>query len=181
MARTLARNMGRFEDWLTTTSGIRFRGVIMPAPDAVSANQIIETRLMLRVRSAEPVNEGLTVIDAAGRVFLMGRDDTQLDTNATIAKTYRLFRMVFNVSWQRAATVADPITQLPKRTAMTEIGPIWCAIEPMGALVTDLGTRMPAELRRVITGAPVQLHDTVNGRLVKRVIPVFGVTIAETE
>jgi hypothetical protein len=178
---SLGRNFSAFEGWLNTTTGLRFRGIIMPASESVSGSQILENRLLLKTRPNEPVSEGMLVLDQAGRPFLLGRDDTQLSEGASIAKTYRMFRMTGQYSWQRAASGTDTVTGLAKRTGQTEMGPIYAAIEHLSNLDVDRGTHMTSVKYQVITSAAVQLQDQIDNHLVRRITQVFGIYVCETE
>jgi hypothetical protein len=178
---SLGRNFKRFEGWLTTTTGVRFRGCVLPASDTVAASSLLQNRLLLRTRPLEPVAVGALITDSTGRVFLLGEDDTQLDDGTAVAKTFRMFRMTVQASWKRLQTDTDPVTNLPQRNAFAEIGPLWCAIEILSSIDIDRGTHMAAEKRHVITGAAVQLQDKIDGNTVKRVTPTFGVYVAEIE
>jgi hypothetical protein len=171
------RYTGRAERWLTTIAGLRFRGSILPAVDSVSPTQLIETRLLLRTRPNEPIVEGTNVTDADGRVFLLGRDDVQ----HKLAKTFRMFRMEKLATWERVTSTNDPVTNQPMRTGWQELGPIWCALEILSNLVDDRGSHMTAEKRHVVTGYPILLQDKVDGNIVRRVTPTFGIYVCEIE
>lgn len=182
MVNSLSRNFGFFESWIKTMTGIRFRGVIQPeTSNNVAPNQTVENRLVLHTRRNEPVQEGMLIIDPAGRPFLIGRDDIQLSDNIQYGKTFRLFRMTGQYSWKRMVTTVDPVTQLPRRSSEQELGPIWAAIEKLSNLDFDRGTHMVAEQHQVITGAAVALGDKIDGLMVRRVTITFGISICETE
>jgi hypothetical protein len=177
----LGRSFAKVEGWLTTTTGLRFRGIIMPAPEVVSAGEIVEHRLLLKTRPNEPVAAGMLITDPTGRPFLLGRDDTQLSEDTAISKTYRLFRMTGQYSWTRVVSTTDIVTNLPKRVNEQSLGPIYCAIEQYKRLDIDKGTYMAAETKTVITGSPVQFQDKIDTFIVRRITPVFGIYICETE
>jgi len=181
MVTLLGRNFLRFESWITTIGGSRFRGSIAPAGDSVPGNALVEQRLLLRTRPNEPVVIGSVITDPLGRLFLVGRDDSQVATSFAVARTYRLFAMTYQASWKKLTTVIDPVTTLAQRSGFVEAGPIWCSIEILANMDVDKGTHMGAEKRRVITGSPIQLQDKVDGNIVRRVTPVFGIYIGEIE
>lgn len=154
---------------------------MLPATDTVGATAFLNPRLLLRVRAKETILAGMIIVDPAGRKFLVGDHDATIDDGWSIARSHALFQMTDSVLWQRNGVGADPVTNLPTDTGPVTVGTIWCAIEHMGAMLADIGTRMFVEKRRVITGSPVKTHDLVDGTLVKRVTPIYGIYVAEIE
>ncbi len=180
--RALERTMGRFEDWLVTETGRRFRGVILPAPEgSISTDSFVEPRLLMRVRSGEGVRNTDIITDPSRRPYLVAEHDRQAFAGEESLRSHKLFAMTDKVSWTRTRLVKDPVTQQDRSDGEVELGPIWIALEMYGRLEMDRGVRVSQERRRVITGAPLKLNDRVDGAVVKRLNDVFGVFLAEIQ
>lgn len=174
---TLQRVSKRFSTWFRTDTGTEIRGIIMPQKEgSVSASTFAEARFMLHVETREPVQAGMVIFDQYDRPFLVGTHDERRES-----KVFKLFVMTDHVSWTRAEPQIDIVTGLPKSDEEVEKGPIWCAIEVFGREEVDRALHVGFDRSKVITGAPIQQNDKINGRMVRRLFNTFGVWIGEIQ
>lgn len=180
--RTLDRTLARSLTWLTTLSGTRFRGSILPASEgALPTDTFAEPRLIMRVRRDEPVKAADVVTDGWGRKFLVGDHDLHFIGDHRAFRAHKLFRMTHQLSWKRLQTTIDPVTGQARGSGEIELGPIWCAHEVYGREQADFGLRVLEDRTRVITGAEIALNDKIGDATVRRLTHIFGVWIAETQ
>lgn len=176
-------NVGmRFDSEYQRSDGLKFVGSILPADEGnVPTADFTYERLLLRVPVDSPLKTKDIMFDVYGRRFLLMDHGIGQMYSQTLYRTHRLAQLTAEVSWTRMQTVTDTLTNLKKSTTPTELGPIWVALEPFGREPLDLTLRVKEQIRRLITGSPVQLGDLIDGQVVKRLDPMLGVWLAEVQ
>lgn len=172
----------RFESLMTTIGGFPFVGDVQAMDEGhVPSYDYSDPRLVLRVRNLCPVGTGATIIDPAGRRYLLGDHDTASDYNQIHYRTHRMFHMSRQVTWQREVQITDPVTQLKKGSGRALIGMPWVLIERMTREPTGGPMGVKEQVRQLITGEDIQLGDIVDDMVVKRLDVVLGVNVAEIQ
>jgi hypothetical protein len=166
-------SQARFSQQFLIEPDTYVRGILQPVEEnSLPTYDFAEGRLALRTAPGEPVKIGDVMVDAYGRRFLLGHHGVNV---------YRCFQMTDLVTWSRVMPTTDPVTGLKKESDRFDLPPIWCAIELYGRVPIDATLKVEADIRRVITGAPVQLGDKIDGALVKRKVKIFGVNLLEIQ
>lgn len=180
---SLDRINPRFATRFRTLAGINFRGVLQPADEgAVPSYDFVYPRLTMRVHPQEPCKTGDTFTDPWGRKHLIGDHDLSLSNDEKLYRVHRIFQVPFELSWSRAVNTTDPVTGFERTSATPQsLGTIWASVELYGRETPDQGLRVQQEIRRIITGYPIRLGDMIDGSSVKRLVPVFGVWLAEIQ
>lgn len=176
--KLLSRTSARFDSWLVTDAGLRFRGAIQPLSDGgATTTTYLEPRHAMHTRPDEPVNVRDIIIDAFGQRYLVADHGAR----AGLQKVFRLFHLTQQMSWRRPFTVTEPITGLERNLGDKEIGPIWVATEIYGREEVDRGLHIGMDRMRIITGAELTLNDKIDGMMVRRIATTYGVTVAEIQ
>lgn len=166
----------RFHRWLTTSTGKRFRGSIAHiGTSGTTSSSFVETRTTLNVLPNEPVAAGELIWDG-NRRFLVGTHDYRLGK-----RVHKLFELTTALSWTRPQGAPDAVTGLEKSSTPTNLGPLWCVMEIYGRQEVDRAMHNAIERTRIITGDAIQLNDEIDGRLVRRIYQIYGVTVAEIQ
>ena len=174
---SISKTGHRFRETFVTEAGIPFLGTLFPADEGdVPSYDFSTPRLFLRVGPDCPARTRSILVDQHDRYFLLADHDL---TNHY--RTHRLFQLTHEVPWSRVTTVKDALTGLARRTGESNLGPLRCLIEMYGRETPDPGMKVKEEVRRVITGAEIQLGDKIDGMIVKRLDPVLGVFLAEIQ
>ncbi|MDH7796428.1 MULTISPECIES: hypothetical protein [unclassified Beijerinckia] len=148
----------------------------MPLDDgAANTTTFLEPRFVLHTKPKERVSVGQTFTDAQKRTFLLAQHDQRAD----LRRSFRLFQMTAKVAWGRMSEVTDLITGLKKGEKVDPLGNIWVSFELYGREEVDRVLHIGIDRVRVVTGAPVQLNDYVDGKRVSRLTKVFGVSVLE--
>jgi hypothetical protein len=164
----------RSRDRMKTLGGEHFFGKISPAPESQGrGTQFFIPRRILEVHPSCQVTEGTIILDPSGRKLLTGwngEDNT--------SRTFKLYDLDQSVSWKRAVTAVDPVTELDKESSEAELGPIWVAIELVGNVEDTL--HIPLNRYRVLCNVALVEGDRIKETLVVRSFQrSLGITIAE--
>lgn len=181
---SLDRLNPRFASRLKTTTGVSFRGTLQPADEgAIPSYDFVYPRLTLRVHKDEPCATRDTFTDAWGRHHLIGDHDMGMSGDNKLYRTHRVFQTPFQLTWKRPVSTTDTLTGFQKTATATptDLGTIWASVELYGREAPDQALRVQEEIRRIITGSAIALGDIVDGSIVKRLVPVFGVWLAEIQ
>lgn len=173
----------RFETEFYTVAGYPFQGVIQPLDEgSVASYDFTEPRMIMRVRYDCPVHTGTVFADQAGRKFLMADHDIGGAHDDLLYRTHRIYRMNATVEWARQTPGGvDALTGLTKSAGKTTLGQIDAMIEVFGREDLDPSIKVREQTRRLVTNAPIQLGDMVDGMIVKRLDKSLGVWVAEIE
>lgn len=175
--RALSRTFSRFDQTLWDENGQDYRGSIQTASEGVSGlNNFIETRSILHCRPNEPIKIGSVLRDEFDRRFLIAYHD-----RTSSMASYKLFLLNDYVSWTRQRRSVEPVTGLQQSLMDLELGPIWAAVEMYGRQEYDRSVHVGMDRSRVLAGAPIELGDKVDGRLVRRLYVVYGIKVAEIQ
>jgi hypothetical protein len=179
---SLAKTGHRFRSLLVRSDGLEFEGTIFPAEEgSVPSYDFSSPRLLLRLDHDAIPQTRDTIFDAFGRAFLMADHGETIIGNTKLYRVHRLFELTHTVPWERNVTVADPLTGLARSTSRQLLGNITCQIEMYGRERSDPQMRIKEEVRRLVTGANIQLNDFVDNMVVKRKDLVLGVWLAEIQ
>jgi hypothetical protein len=155
-----------------------FSGTIMPlASSQAGTTTFLDPRHALHTRYAEIVSPGTVIFDEMGRVFLVAQHETQQG----LYKVSRLFELTRQVAWGRMTESTEPLTGLARNLVETSMGNIWVATDIYGREEVDRGLHMAMDRVRIITGSAIALDDRVDGRIVRRLNTVYGVSVAEIQ
>lgn len=172
----------RFASLYMTEGGFAIRGTIFPVEEGkIPSYDFTPSRLLFRTSPDSLAAAGQILIDEYGRRFLLadlGKVDFMGDPTY---RTFRLYEMTHQMVWTRESTIIDPVTKLERSTGRQDLGTIWVALELYGREEVDRTLRILEETSRVITGSALQLNDQLDGRVVRRVNPLLGVTVAEIQ
>lgn len=174
----------RFESTLfRKTDKFPFVAVVLPlAEGAISSYDFTEPRIIMRLRHDSLVGTGDVVIDPAGRTYLLSEHDKASIYNTVLYKTHRCFLINKTVAWEReVAGTTDTLTGLTKGSAKSPLGDIDVLIEQFGREDFDFAMKVREQTRRLVTSAPIELNDIVDGMIVKRLDLSLGVWLAELE
>ena len=166
-----------FTRWLVTEQGSRFRGVVQPLDEgSISITAFTEPRHVLRLSEGDPVQVGDIIVDPMDRRFLVAEHDY-----TPFGRVHKLFRMTDRVSWKRPVTTTDMVTGLSRVDANQELGPIWVAVELYGREEVDRSSHIGMDRSRIIAGPAIRLNDLIDDRMVRRLVQVYGIWIAEVQ
>jgi hypothetical protein len=168
----------RFASEFETTTGFRFRGTLQPVPEGSANASFLSPRLWLKVETDVDINAGDQIVDPAGRRLLLGANDQAFWSDDPIYKSFRCFVLDHRVSWWRATLLTDTLTGLQHATGKQDLGMIWVLLEPDRSYL-DGTLRVAPNNANLLTGEDIRLGDEIDGRIVKRINTVLGVTLAE--
>ena len=168
----------RFRQRMRTLDGQHFFGAISPAPESQGrGSQFFTPRRILKLHpNVTSVTGGTVILDASGRKMLCGWNG-EMEFQGVYAQTFKLYDLDRYVSWRRAETVEDPATGLERQSQEAELGPVWCAMEPIGS-ETDM-LKVASNKYRVLTNADLHVGDRFHTATVRIVNQSLGITIAE--
>lgn len=168
----------RFEQPFLHEQGWTFNATMQPVEDAKIYNDdYFPIRQILRVFPSEPwVDTGCVIQDVVGQRYILGEYDFRPDYRA-----FRMYPVNDRMVWTRQSQTADPLTGMKKGSKVENLGVIWCLSEVIAreARGGDIKTR--EEIHRVVTGASVELDDSLNNQRVVKLNPSLGVRILEIQ
>lgn len=173
----------RFESLLHTESGVPFYGTIEPNSEGrLPAYDMAEPRQILRVDHAAPVQTGDIIMDIVGRRFLLANHDVAFGYNKIEYRSHRLFPVNVRLRWEREDASVDNLTGLKRGDgSRVLIDQIWCLQERMERQFTDITIRVKEDVKRIMMAKQPELNDIIDNRVVRRVDPVLGVYVVETQ
>ena len=130
----------------------------------------------LRVSNRSIVKPRMVIETPGGDKYLVADHSRQKDYN-----TYHLFETDRQVEWKRGQTVQDPVTKRDIAVSPQTMGTIWVMWERARREFMDLNIRVSQDSSLIATGADLQINDTVDGMIVRRVSQALGVTVAELQ
>lgn len=130
-------------------------------------------RIICRTGRESLLTTGM-VINRQGRRFLLADHSVTPDY-----KSFWAFEATRQVLWQQLVTTTNPLTNLPKSSALSAGTNIWVAWEIMTRQPYEREIGVQNELTRVLTSENVQVNHVINGQQVKRVNVALGLRIAE--
>jgi hypothetical protein len=164
----------RFFQTVQIIGGPRTRAILQEAPDTGSVNdQFMCPKVTCRVRTNSLINSGSVIQTESGSIFLVC--DHQ---KTAVWRTHLLLPCDRTVQWQRTTPTTDPVTGLSMTSGEPQLmGTPWVYWERPTRPQTDYTTRIPDIDYVVVTGAPVQSKDTINGHTILRFDIAMGVTV----
>lgn len=158
-------------------SGV-IRGVMSETDQNSQPSYIfVAPRHVLRVEHPTAFSDGTVIRSPGGDVYLVGYNGPSETWHGTLWKSFRLFRISGQYSWERRTRVQDPITRVDKEGPVEDKGLIWAVIEPMDREQSDREMRQNFEQARFITNAAVVADDVIDGRRVTKVDRQLGLSI----
>ncbi len=170
----------RFESTLLKESGLPFKGVFQPLQDQkIYADDYYPPRQILRVHPTTPVAAGEVVVGPNLQWFILGALDHALSGDHSIYMSFQLFPVTHTVVWKRDVVQVDPLTKLPRSTGKpATIGTLRVLMETVNREAAA-GPNGREEIKRVVTGAAVELNDMIDGMKVKKLNVSRGIRILE--
>jgi hypothetical protein len=177
---SLAKVGRRFEVPLVVVEGGRgtLSGVITEADQKqIPVYAFVNPRHVLRTPMVSAARVGMVIRTPAGALYILGENGPSEQREGTLWQSWRLFEVTGRYSWKRRNKVIDPATQLERDDGYEDMGPIYCALEPLDREVGDFRMSASFEQSRIITGRDVRHDDLVDGRKVTRADRTLGVVI----
>ena len=165
----------RFGTLLTVIEGGSgtFTGVISETTQGNSAPaSMASPRRVLRVGIDVPVKAGMVIRNPIGTSFMVATDGDSGDN----FRSFKLFEAPQQFTWSKRGKKIDPITNLQTDAGLLPQPLIWGAYEP-GQETFDRQLHMSIESGRLLTTAPVQRDEMVDGKRVSRVDRLLGLNV----
>lgn len=179
---SLERTARRFLSTYQKVDGTIFEGTIFHADEGqVPSYDWANMRLLMRTPPDTPVVARDEIFDTFGRRFLVAEHGAGQLMDRRLYRVWRLIELTHQVTWTRATTSVDALSQETKKTGITSLGPIWVAMEPYGREMPDRMFKVSEQMHRVVTGQALQLNDLLDNKVVKRLDTVLGVLLAEIQ
>ncbi len=173
----LSQTTNRFSKPITIIEGGSgtFNAVMDEPPQgSVASYQFTEPRRLMRLLPNQSVPVPCVIRNKSGDVFIVA----DLGSSVDVFRSYRLFDVTGQYTWERRGKQVDPVTNLPKDSKVSQnLGLIWGVMEPQPEQF-DRQIRSSFEINRFVTNKPIQLDDIVNGERVMRVDQLMGVYVA---
>ena len=167
--------MKRFGQVFTNEAGFRFTGTLQPVEDMkIYADDYFPVRQILRVFTPVTVRAGDVIRDTLGQRYLLGELDRR-----DVYEGFRLYPLNRQVEWLRPATGLHPLTGEPVSGTPTSRGQIWILSEVVSREARGAQIKVSEEVKRILTGADVQLNDLLGGERVVKMQKVLGIKILE--
>lgn len=145
-----------------------------PPQGSVPAYQFTEPRRLIRMRPEQSIPVPCVIKNKANDVFLVA----DLGTSVDVFKSYRLFDVTGQYTWQRRIKEIDAVTRLPKDDTQLEmLGLVWGVMEAQPEQF-DRQIRSSFEINRFITNRPVLINDIIDGQRVMRIDRMMGIYVA---
>ena len=176
--RSFAGVGDRFLTEMRTIEGSAFRGTIMPASDQQgSPFEFSSTRVILRTRGEVTIDSGsVFTTRPGGPMYIVG----QHYAAEADYRSWKLFLVEKILPWARSVSIKDDLTGLDKNAGPPiDLGVIYAAVEHDRRLFTDPGLKLKMEKVTLVTNAPVQPKDLIDGELITRVTEDLGLYILE--
>lgn len=158
-------------------TGGSFKGQVFAPVDYMPLDNFSTPRRMLRTGADADVDAGTVFLIGTRRYMLAYHSDHE--TPRLSMKTWRLFEVDQDLSWQRYTAIEDLVTGLPRDTELTDLGTIYAALELPKTESDQLN--VPRPKYRLVTNSVIQLGDLVDGKKVTQVWTQLGVWFAEIE
>lgn len=172
----------RFNSLMHRTDGMPFHGTIEPDLEGkLIGYDFSFPRRLLRVSADCKIKTRDVIRDVLNRHYLVADHDGSFAYNVIEYQSYMLIPLVKRVSWQREASVTDPLTKLAKSAGKQDLGMIWILPERVGREMADNTMRVKEEVETVFTAHELELNDIVDGMSVRRINVVRGVYLAEVQ
>ncbi len=154
--------------------GFDFLAQLLAAPMEESAVYFIHPRRILKLDANSAVVPGDVVKSlTSGHSWMAASNGPSEFQGVTIYKSLKLFEVThLTATWKGTAKTKDPITGLDRKAERPILGIIPAVIEFMKLQEDEM--RIPADLVRVITAAPVSVGDMVNEYTIINVEPQIG-------
>lgn len=161
----------RHHSWIQNVSrpGVKLSGEVSTPTDLQSLNFDVPLRMV--ATPARSIVEPGDVLLYEGVHYLTG-----FYAQTKHARHMRMVPLPQQVLHERITTAPDPVTGLARGQVKTSLGQIWCHQLITGEVADG---HSKAQQVRIITGAPLQVGDIVDGRKVQRIRHELGLQIAE--
>lgn len=161
----------RFQEIFEHENGFRFHATLQPIRDMkIYSDDYFPIRQILRVYSSSNVHAGDVIQNKLGERFLLGEYDKR-----DIYTGFRCYPVNMQVRWEREMSNLDPLTGLPKGTGRTLLGMIWVLSEIVSREERGSHIKTKEDVKRVLTGADVQLNDYLDGEKIVKLNPALGI------
>lgn len=182
MVISVANSGLRLNSPFTRADGLPFKGTIEPDLEGkIIGYDFTFPRKILRVSMFSQVKTGDIILDLAKRRFLLADHEIAISRSQIDYRAHLLIPLYQQVVWKRGETEIDQITGLEKGSKTTNLGTHWMLLERVNREYADPELRIKQETYTVLTNQKLQLNDTIDGRTVKRVSNMRGITLAEIQ
>lgn len=173
----------RFSSRLHLSNGADFLGTILPVSDYDSnVDKLYSPRQLLRVPRTSIIKAADEVIAPNGDRYLVAEGRTDFVNNTILHKTFRLYKITHDATWERENQIIDLVTSLPTGTNVRALlGTIPVSLEPFKMEDLDQKLRIEQQSYMLFTAQPVQINDFINDMRVYRVIPLMGIWVGECQ
>lgn len=176
---SLKSTASRFSSEFVTEQGYPFVGTFFPAGEGEVPNYVFSLpRKLLRVDPDTELVAGQMFIDDFSDCYLIAEFDANALQGTKLYRVFQVFKMTETYPWSRSITENDPLTGLARKTSDGPLGTIRCAMDVAGREYPDRSINAREEQLKIITGSDLQLNDKVDGKIVKIVNRLLGVTVA---
>lgn len=166
-----------FKETFQHEEGWGFHGTLQPVVDMKIYNDdYFEIRQILRVNQPCLVEPGAVITDRHNQTYILGHYDVR---DAYVG--FRVYPATHQLEWKRVVKVIDPLTGLERGEHEETLGSIWCLPETLSRETRGGSIKVREEVKRLLTGSPVQLGDTIGGERVAKVDPTLGVYVLELQ
>lgn len=167
--------MRRFGQVFTNEAGFRFTGTLQPVEDMkIYADDYFPVRQILRVFSPNTARPGEVITDSLNQRYLLGEFDKR-----DVYEGFRLYPTNRQVEWSRPATGRHPLTGEAVSGPLQAMGHIWVLSEIVSREARGAQVKVSEEVKRILTGADVQLNDLLGGERVVKLHEALGVKVLE--
>jgi hypothetical protein len=175
--RDVAEKFATFFTIIAGGSGL-VRGALSPANlNEQPAYLFITPRHVFKTPFPTALKPGMVLRSNGGEVFIVGENGPSDTFKGMLWQSFRLFEATGQYEWARGKEYQDQITHLKTKGKPEVIDTIWAALESLDREVADREMRVNFEQRRVITGSPIKVGDTVDNHTVSKVDKQLGLWI----
>lgn len=172
----MRRQAQNFSEIFNHQEGWRFTASLQPIKDMKIYNDdYFEVRQILRVPDPTRVQPGDCIWQRPDIGYLLGH----YEDRPGLYRAFRCYLLTGQAKWERQVTVIDPLTQLPKGAGKEDLGMLHIVSEVVAREERGGDIKVREEVKRVLTGSPVQLNDLINGEKVVKVNETLGIRVLE--
>jgi hypothetical protein len=158
---------------IRTTTGLVLEGQMMDVKDTSTVRDFTLPRRQLLTSITSPARPGMIIKDGLRKYLLIDR----AEKTRNMTRVFSLAEVTQTAAWSREEQSTDLVTGLDRSYAKTDLGMIEVVWELMQ--VQSDSEAQGGSKYRVLTGATLQLGDMLDGKVVKFVQQVQGITYGE--
>jgi len=158
---------------IRTTTGLLLEGQMMDIKDNATIRDFVLPRRQMLTSSTSPARPGMVIKDGLRKYLLIDR----AEKTRNMTRVFSLAEVTHTAVWTREVKSTDLVTGLSRayeKSALGSIEVVWELMQLQGDNENQSGSKY-----RVLTSVDLQLGDMLDGKVVKFVQKVQGITYGE--